>query len=267
MTYPNLDTCQQLGLIRPTSLHAVPIGVPSREDNTMATKKLRRGLRIPIVVTPTKTPTKKAAKKATKKRAPTTKRRVATTLRDRVDQQLAEIAARLENVDTEYWEIGQALVALDTPEVWTAYGLRSYRAFLDEHVMPFSTARRLITVAKRYTKAIAKQIGLERGWQLDRLARIDPKIKRSPQQLWQRNTKLGSKKKPVRQMTGPEIEALVRGAQLRSAKTNIRKPSVAMKQSVKNYKKKHPYETDVDIDLKRSKVHVTIDLEEFLEHY
>ena len=227
----------------------------------MATLKLRRGVRIPVV-----TPTKKtAAKKAPKKRPPTTKRR--TTLKDRVDRQLAEIAARLENVDTQYWEIGQALVALDEPEVWAAFGERSYRAFLEEHVMPFSTARRLITVAQRYTKAIAKAIGLERGWQLDRLARLDPKIKRSPQQLWQRNAKLGSKKKPVRQMTGAEIEALVRGAQLRSAKSTIPKPTPAMKQAVKAYKSNLPYEADVDLDLKKGRVRITVDLEDFLEHY
>lgn len=223
-------------------------------------KKLLRGVRVPNA-TIKKTATKKAPakKRATKK---TTLAR-AQTPKQRTDSVIASIKTRLEGIDTEYWEIGQALVQLDDPEIWTLYNEPTYRRFLEEYVMSFSTARRLITIAKTYTKVIAEQVGLERGWQLERLARLDANIKKSAQQLWTSNARLGKKRTPVRRMTAAEIAALVQGALLRSAKTKT-KPSKAMKAAAKRYKAAQPYEVEVAFDLKKSQVRVTIDLEEWL---
>lgn len=230
----------------------------------MATKKKKSsligGVRVPLKA-PRKSATKKKPRKKTAtKRAPLAR---AQTAKERADRAIAEIVTRLESIDTEHWEIGRALVQLDDPAIWGLYNETNYRRFLEEYVMPFSTARRLITVAKTYTKTIAQKIGLERGWQLERLARIDPNVKKSAEQLWVSNARLGKKRTPVRKMTAAEIAALVQGALLRSAKTKA-KPTQEMKAAVKRYKAAQPYDVDVDLDLKKGRVNVSIDLEDWL---
>lgn len=244
----------------------------------MATRKktLLGGARIPRVgVAPTKTPTKtptkkvtkKAAKKAAKKRS-TVER--ATTARERVDQTIAAITERMQRVDTEYYEIGQAILSLDQPAIWReTFGLRSFAAFIEENLMPYSTARRLLVIAREYTKTVAAQIGLERGYQLDRLVDNDPSIRRSPQQLWISNAPLGptGKRKKVRSMSATEIANLVQLALMKTGRTRQTTPSKEMKKSAQKYKKSFPYKTRLRFDLKKKDVVIRVSLEDFLEHY
>lgn len=240
----------------------------------MATrKKTLLGARIPRVgLAPTKTPakkraTKKTSKKAAKKR--TTVKRAATA-RERVDQTIAAITERMQRVDTEYYEIGQAILGLDQPDIWRdTFGERSFAAFIEEHLMPYSTARRLLVIAREYTKSVAAQIGLERGYQLDRLADNDPDIKRSPQQMWISNVPLGptGQKKKVRTLSATEIANLVQLALMKTGRTRKSTPSKQMKQSAKKYKKSFPYKTRVRFDLKKKDVVIRVSIEDFVKHY
>ena len=240
-----------------------------------ARKKKTRlgGVRIPRVAptkgqSPTKTPTKHATKKTS--RRPATKRAAPPTLREQVDEVLETIAARMERVDTEYHEIGRALLTLDRPDVWRdTYGLRSFAAFIEKKLMPYSTARRLLVVAKKYSKAIAAQIGLERGYQLHRLTENDPQIRRSAQQLWTANIPLGpkGKKKKVRTMSAAEIASLVQQAILQAGRSRSPSPTPAMKKSARAYKKARPYDTRLRFDMKNQDVVIRISIEDFLEHY
>lgn len=161
----------------------------------------------------TKKATKKAAKKATKKattkrttKKATTKR--ATTPKERADAAIAAIREAKANTDAEYYAVGKALLKLRTPAIWkTLYAAASFREFLDDYVMPHTTADRLMMIAQSYTKALALQIGLERSFQLARLAEADPKVKVSPTQLWRQNPKRNGKR--VQAMSAADMQRLV----------------------------------------------------------
>ena len=225
--------------------------------------------RIPSPLQPKPKPTKKASKKrASKKGRPSVARaRKPTSLKQQVDATIASIHEELRTSSARYWDIGRALISLRQPEIWRLYAETTYRGFLEEHVMPFSTARRMITVAETYSQPIAEAIGHERGYQLARLARIDRKIKKSAEQLWKTNAKLS--KRRVRDMSAADIERLVRGAVLRSNKSRRPKPAEEEKQAYDRMKTAFQkafkdLEADFDLDLRKRKIRIELNLDDLL---
>ena len=238
-------------------------------------KKARKRLLGSAIQAPTKATKKRPTTKRPTTKRPATKRpatkrpslgrATGAAFRDRIEQVIADIAERVARIDTEYYEIGQAMLALDKPEVWRdTYHLKSFRAFIQDHVMPYTTARRMLVVASTYTKAIAKQIGLSRGFELVRYAEA---TKRNARQLWARNAPLGKAKIPVRQLSAAKIAALTQGAELQKRKKPRPKPSPAMERSKRAYKTSFDYDTEVHIDVENEEVLVKIALADFLAHY
>lgn len=72
--------------------------------------------------------------------------------------------------------------------------------------MPAMTARRLMKVASTYTKKTASAMGVEKAYQLARLAET-PAVRRTAEQLWVGDAKLGGRR--VREMSAKEIEMMV----------------------------------------------------------
>lgn len=239
----------------------------------MASPLLRPGLRVPTKTRVTKTTKKKTTKKATKKAAKKTAKKSArkrtsapTTLKERVEQTIATIHEQLRLSNARYWDVGKALLSLRKPEIWQLYAETTYRGFLEEHVMPYSTARRMLTVAETYPKEMAEEIGHERGYQLARLARADVRIKKNARQLWATNAKLSGKR--VRSMSAAEIERLVRGALLRSGKTKRPEPTEEEAEAYSALQAKFAarleLEAEFDLDLKNRTVRIELSLDDLL---
>lgn len=178
-------------------------------------------------------PTKKPPKTPSTTRKPTKNTpKKPTTAKERADAAIAAIRAAKADNDASYYALGKALLKLRKPAIWKLYAAATFREFLDDNVMPHSTAQRMITIAEKYPKTLALKIGLERSFQLARLARIDPEITEPPAQLWRQNAELGGK--PVRTMSAAELERLVSAAVVKKRLAEGRKTTPRASQSDKS---------------------------------
>lgn len=228
----------------------------------MASPLLTR-LRVPTKTKITKEP---KTTKATKKVRATTSR--PASLKAQTERTIAEIQTHLRAAEVTYYDIGRALLSLRKPEIWQLYAETSFKGFLNEHVIPYSTALRMITVAESYTKPIALEIGQERGFQLARLTRHDRKYaKKKPADLWTRNAKLG--KKRVKAMTGAEIAELVKLAIMRS-KPKQKPPTASEEEQevyeelIESWEERLGHAADFDLDLKKGVIRIEVELAELL---
>ena len=215
------------------------------------------------------------AKNKTKLNLPTKKRarprvRSVPTLKQRTDRAIADIRSRLSVAEKTYYDIGRALLSLRDPEIWKLYAETSYKGFLNAQVMPYSTALRMVTVAEAYPKAVALQIGQERGFQLARLAHHEPKFKKKnvkPADLWTQNAKLG--KKRVQSMTGAEIATLVQLAIARTKATRS-KPSASSEEQevyeglIEDWDSLLGHQADFELDVKKGVVRIEVKISELL---
>lgn len=217
----------------------------------------------------TKLPTKKT--RVTKKRPAKKIRRPtlsnAQTPKARTDALIEQIRNKLTEMHATAYDIGKALISLRKPEIWKLYGETSFKGFIQEQIMPYSTAARLVTFAETYTKKTALQIGLERGVQLTRLARI--KELGAPETLWKKNAIVAKKpRRRVKQTSAAELERLVRAALLQKAKKTATEATEAEREAVDTLEEwwieASDFEADFELDLKRRKVLIELDLDELL---
>lgn len=203
--------------------------------------------------------------RVTKKR-PTLAR--AQTTKQRTDTIIKQIQAQLAETQTTAYELGQALIQLRKPEIWQLYAETTFKGFIQQQVMPYSTAARLIAFAETYTKPTATKIGLERGVQLKRLAKI--KQLGNPETLWKTNAVLAKNPtRRARETSAAELQRLTQAALLQKAKKQRPKPTTAERQALKEMKQDwaeaFDLEADFDLDLKTRKLRIEIDLDELLE--
>ena len=231
----------------------------------MATLRIPKKSRNRLTTKPTQQPTKRPTKRPTKKR-PTLAR--ARTRKQRTDALIAQIRAQLAENQTTAYQLGQALIELRDPEIWKLYAETTFKGFIQQHVMPYSTAARLVSFAETYTKPTATQIGLERGVQLKRLAKI--KQLGNPETLWKTNAVLA--KNPTRRtrdVSAAELQRMTQAALLQAAKKPRPKASPAERQALKAMKRDwaeaFDLEADIDLDLKNRKLRIEIDLDQLLD--
>lgn len=214
---------------------------------------------------------KKATKKATKKARTATKRRptlaAASSPKERVDSIIATIREQVGETHLSAHRIGQMLVELRKPEIWELYAETSFKDFLNEHVLPHSTALRFIKFAQSYSETIAGEIGLERGIQLARLAK--EKQLGNPQTLWTRNAVLQqTPRKRAKQLSAADIERLTKAAMLQKAKANLPEPTDEEEAAVNRLKKRFTkalgLDADFGVDVKKRKVRIELDLDDLL---
>lgn len=213
---------------------------------------------------------KAAAKKATKKARTATKRRptlaAASSPKERVDSIIATIREQVGETHLSAHRIGQMLVELRKPEIWELYAETSFKDFLNQHVLPHSTALRFIKFAQSYSETIAGEIGLERGIQLARLAK--EKQLGNPQTLWTRNAVLQqTPRKRAKQLSAADIERLTKAAILQKAKANLPEPTdeeAAVNRLKKRFTKALGLDADFGVDVKKRKVRIELDLDDLL---
>ena len=214
---------------------------------------------------PTRKPAKKTAKRATKKRSAA---RV-TTLADRTEAIIADLRERYRKAELEFYYIGKALPALNRPEIFQLYGVRTFAELVTKHILPYRTAARFIRVAAEYSETTVQSLGVEKAYQLARLAQLDAKIKTKPELLAKRDAVLG--KKRISAMSARDIEALADAAAMRAGKSRTPKPSAAQRASVEAFREylvdhlEMPAKTK--IDAKRQVVIIEVPLAEVMDEY
>ena len=210
-----------------------------------------------------KTPTKKTAKKRRPSLAST------GTPKQRADRVIASIHHKLDDMHSTAWDVGRALIELREPAIWKLYQQSTFKEFLNEEVMPYTSALRFISFAESYSKKIALELGIERGVQLARLARV--KKLGAPEGLWKRNAVLAKKpKRRAKELSAAELERLVRAALLQKAKKQAKlQATTREKKAVDDleawWTSASDWDADFELDLKKRKVRIELDLDELLE--
>jgi len=238
---------------------------------TMATlrisKKAKKATKTTKKAPTKKVPTKKARvpkKRATKNR-PTLSR--AQTPKERTDAIIATIRERIRDNRSSAHAIGRALISLRDPSLWVLYGETSFKGFVNEQIMPHSSALRFISLAESYDESVALEIGVERGIQLARVARL--KKLGPPQALWERNAVLVKKpQRRVRDMSAAELDRVARGALLQKAKQRLPSASDREREVFEGIKERFGkfFELDAkwELDTKDRKIRMELDLDDAL---
>lgn len=117
-------------------------------------------------------------------------------LRKRVSETIATIRQMRRERPTRFYELGELLLTLRDPAIWHLWRERTFRDFLNERVMPYSTALRTIVIVE-LPRQLAESLGHERAYQLARLARLDPDIE-SASELWERNPETEKRARTIR---------------------------------------------------------------------
>lgn len=218
--------------------------------------------RVPVVAPTKRRPAKKATKKARTPARP-------STLAERTEAVIDDLRERYRKAELEFYAIGKALPALNRPEVLELYDAKTFSELVSNHILPYRTAARFIRVAKEYTEGTAQKLGVEKAYQLARLAELDKKIKSKPELLAKRDAVLG--KKRISKMSARDIEALADAAKMNAGKGKAKKPTSDEKAAVKAFEADLAefleMRTKTKIDAKRRVVVIEVPLDEVVEEY
>lgn len=186
--------------------------------------------------------------------------------RTRVAKVIARIRKRATKVDAEFFAMGQELLSLDRPAVLEAFGAATFHAFLAEHVMPVSTATRLMTVAREFSEPVAKSLGIEKAFHLTQYAKAAT-ARTKAEKLATRDTRIGSPPRRVSAMTADDVAAAVRTLKMASGRAAIPKVTRGdrrlSKRLVSDFEERYGVNATVRVDKKRGKVHVIADIADF----
>lgn len=192
----------------------------------------------------------------------------ATKEKRAIEKTIAVIKQRVARVDAEFHAIGRELASLDRPAVFAAFGVPTFRAFLDAHVMPAASAYRFIAVAREFDEPLAIQLGVEKAYQLTRYVEV-ANVGIRPRVLAKNDRRIGTPKRRISQMTASDIENLVRTQTLQTARAAIPKATARDRRAAQDFVKRIEVDYGVDatvrVDKKRGVVRVEVKLSDLLE--
>lgn len=162
-----------------------------------------------------------------------------------------------------FYDVGTQLNAWKKSKSWRALGNDNFKSFVRAHVMPYSTAARLMGIAATYPKAMATKLGIEKANQL----RLYAKLVDSPAKvLAQRDAKLGNPGRRISELSAQDIEGLVAGLRMsaaRSAAPKVTRDDKRVARIVgRRFEAELGVDMDVRIDKKRNKLCLELDLDQ-----
>ena len=191
-------------------------------------------------------------------------------LKRRVDETIAQIRQLRRTRPVPFYELGTLLISLRDPKIWHLYAETSFRHFLTQQVMPYSTALRAIVVVEDLPEALATSLGLERAFQLTRLVRLDPDMKQSAAELWESNPELGDPPKPLQSMSSIDLAAVVEQVLVRIGQSRAPQPTEKEKAAVARLtarmRERFGPDVKVQLDMKKRVVQFEMDLETWEAH-
>lgn len=140
-----------------------------------------------------------------------------SSLRARTRRSIARIQKGIRSADKHFYAVGKELLKLDRPAVIAAYGERTFRGFVDAHVMPSHTAQRYMSVAKAFDEDLALRLGVTKAFHLYQYASI-AKTRASAAALARRDAKIGTPPTKISDLRGVDIQNMVRALKLGAAR-------------------------------------------------
>lgn len=190
-------------------------------------------------------------------------------LKKRAERTIAKIREMRRQHPTPFYEMGKLLLSLREPTIWHIWADATFRDFLNQRVMPHSTAQRMIVIVEDLPEELAASLGQERSYQLCRLARIDPDVE-SAVDLWEQNPELGNPPKPLQSMKARELARLVRRVTARVSKSGRPPPSEKELEAIARVEAKvrarYGPDVDFDVSVRDGVVSITLGLDEFMAH-
>lgn len=213
--------------------------------------------------------TKRSATKRPSKRPTKRSPARATTLAEQTERAISDLRERYRKAELEFYAIGKALPSLNRPEVLQLYKVRTFAELVSKHILPYRTAARFIRVAKVFSEPTAQKLGVEKAYQLARLAELNPKIKSPPEVLAKRDAVLS--KRRISKMSARDIEALADAAAMRAGKTRTKQPSknetAAVRALAADLNEFLEMPTRTKIDAKRRIVVIELPLDDVMDEY
>lgn len=189
-------------------------------------------------------------------------------MRRQADKVLARIRKRLEKIDLEFHAVGRELAGLDRREVFEAFGVPTFRAFLEAHVMPASSAYRYITVAREYEPDLAKELGVTKAYALAQYASTAG-LRDSPRVLAANDRRIGNHGRRVSELTVRELETMTRLATMQTARASIpkatRRETKAVRELTAQFEDRFGLDAKTRIDKKRGVLRIEVKLSDLLD--
>jgi hypothetical protein len=186
------------------------------------------------------------------------------TARVKLKREISVILKKVAAATRSFYEVGAQLNTWKKTQSWRALSEGGdFKSFVAAHVMPYSTAARLLSVAEMYPKSVAVKLGIEKAFQLGRYAKLTNATALS---LVQRDAGLGSPPRKVSELSAKEIKGLVAGLMMSSARSAVPKVTRADKQLARVFAQRFTEELGVDLDVrvdkKRNKLCLELDLDQ-----
>lgn len=189
-------------------------------------------------------------------------------LRAQVEREVAEIHAQIAAAEAAFYRVGTMLIGLDRPEVLTAFGVRSFAAFLDAHVMPSATANRYMTVAREFEAEPAAALGVVKAFHLVQYARV-ARTRFRASALAARDAKIGKPAQRISAMTAAEVADAVRQVKMDAGRAALPRPSRleqrAAKRLVSEFEARFGMDATMRIDKKRGVLRLEVKLSDLME--
>ncbi len=188
-------------------------------------------------------------------------------LRAQVEAEIARIRERVAIAEAEFYAVGKALLELDRPEVLAAFGVPSFKAFLDAHVMPAVTAHRYMTVAREYDAAQAAELGVLKAFHLVQYAQVT-RSSLTAATLARRDSRIGRPPRRISTLSATEVADAVRQQKMDAGRAALPAPTRDERRAAKAFVTRVETELGVDatmrIDKKRGVLRLEVKLSELL---
>ena len=181
---------------------------------------------------------------------------------------MGRIRSGMAKGSAEFHAVGTELLALDRPEVLVTFGVQTFAAFLDAHVMPSGTANRYMTVAREYAAEQVAQLGVLKAFHLVQYAQV-AKTRFRASVLATRDAKIGMPPRALSTMTADEVAAAVRMQKMTVGRAKVpratSKERRAAKQFVAQLEERFGLDATMRIDKKRGVLRLEVKLSDLLE--
>lgn len=134
---------------------------------------------------------------------------VNTTALDRADAILAELAELKDQMAAMVHRVGTLLAQLDDPEILAAKGVTRWEELLATPGLPARpTAIKYVAIARHFSEAQARELGVEKGYAIVRYARDVLRERKPPAQLLRDNPRVAGT--PLLAHTSATLAAVLR---------------------------------------------------------
>ena len=196
-----------------------------------------------------------------------TKEQVSRALQASVKKVIKGLTKRLKDGETNFYAMGKELRALDRPEVWTAFGEPSFRAFVQAHVMSYERAHLYMLVADSYPQQVAIMLGVNKAFHLVQYAKV-AKTQMTARKLAEDNRKIGPGRVPVSELSAADVQTLVRLTKMGAAKASKAKPTSAEKKAAvtlaKQFEERFGMDARVKVDKTRDLIRIEVKLSDWM---